>query len=126
MSFLSDAALERLQTFDESAMPDSCRVLRREITVVGGRTTYGPETVAAGPLDCRLERSGLQPHELEGVGRIAEESYGRVALPLGTDVQGKDRVEVTTAWGVTTFEVIADPWAPSYATSLTVTVQREE
>jgi len=129
---LSTATLARLRQLDERAMPSSCRVLRRAATTSGGRTSYGDETVIAGPVACRLTPSTLrQPDEGERLGRFAETTHGSVSLPLdampaGETLRGKDRIEVTTEGSVETFEVVGDPWAGSYSTNLTVTVQRED
>lgn len=121
-----------LARVDEGQMPSRCRVLRRERTTTSGRTSYGAEAVVAGPVDCRLEPSGLRPEEGERLGRIYETGHAIVALPLGTTVDNQDRIEVTTeveatgATEVETFEVISDPFADSYATSETVVVKRED
>lgn len=120
---ISPALMADLRDLDESAMPSTCRVLRRTQTTTGGRTTYGPETAIA-TVACRLTSAGA-PQELEALGRLAEEAQGTVNLPLGTDVRSGDRIEVTTGADMETFEVVGDPWPGSYSTSLAVVVQRE-
>ena len=125
MALLSPGLLTKLQALDVSGMPSTCRVLRRvSTTSSGGRTSYGAETVVA-TAPCRLAARGLRPEEAEALGRLAEETHGDLSLPLGTDVQSEDRIEVTTGAITETFEVVGDPWPASYSTSLSVVVQRE-
>jgi hypothetical protein len=123
---ISPAKLDRLRRVDERAMPSRCRVLRRTDVVVGGRVTPGDEAQVGPTVDCRLSDARLRPREQEAVGRIGDETYGEIALPLGTAVASDDRIEVTTGAIVETFEVAGDPWPGSYSTSLTVMVQRED
>lgn len=119
------SAMAKLREIDQRAMPSTCRVLRRELgTSSGGRSAPSAEVEVA-EVACRLEPSGLRPEEAEALGRLAEETHGTLSLPLGTDVQSEDRIEVTTGADVDTFEVVGDPWPGSYSTSLSVVVQRE-
>lgn len=123
--FFGDDDMTEFRQMDEANMPSTCNVRRREATTSsGGRTSYGSEVVVA-TVPCRLAASGLRPAEAEALGRLAEETHGNVSLPLGTDVQGEDRIEITTGAIVETFEVVGDPWPGSYSTSLSVVVQRE-
>ena len=126
MSFFADADMEAFQDLDESAMPSTCRVLRRTDEVLGGRVTPGAEQQVGSAVPCRLTGGALQPREAEAVGRLGEQTHGDVALPLGTDVRGGDRIEVTTDEATTTFEVVGDPWPASFGTSLAATVTRED
>lgn len=126
---ISPATLARLRLLDERAMPSSCRVLRRIDTVVDGRVASGTETPVGPAVPCRCRTPEQQPREGEAIGRLGEETFRDVALPLGTEVLSGDRIEVTTTHGalvsVETFEVKGDPIPDSYDTALTVELTRE-
>lgn len=122
---IPDEAMVTLRQIDERAMPSTCRILRRADTLSGGRVMPGAYAQAGATVTCRLTPSAQSPREFEQIGRMGSESTGTVAMPLGTDVAGGDRIEVTTGASVTTFEVVSPPWPGSYSTNLTVEVQRE-
>lgn len=120
------STMARLRQVDERAMPSSCRVLRRADTVTGGRVAAGDEVQVGSTVACRLSESRLRPREQGMIGRLGDETYGDLELPLGTEVLSGDRVEITTGASVQTFEITGDPWPASYSTSLLVAAQRED
>lgn len=133
VSLITDATLARLRGYDARTMRSSCRVLRRVDTVAGGRVASGAETQVGPTVVCRRRTAELRPREGEAVGRLGEETFGSVDLPLGVtdlEVLSGDRIEVTTVHGsavsVETFEVAGDPVPDSYDTCLTVELTRED
>lgn len=131
---LTPEDLAEFRALDESAMPSTCRVLRREIVPAGDETAFTTPVLIDGPVPCRLVDGSGQTRPAEVLGRPGDEPPATVALPLDTQVADMEFIEVTTvlhtAAGpitqVETFDVVGDPWAPSYATNLQVRVWRED
>lgn len=124
MPGISAATMARLRAVDETFMPSTCRVLRPTTAVVSGRTVHGGEAELAS-VACRATGLGTAPREGMAAGRMEAEVDGAIALPVGTDVESGDRIEVTSGGSTVTFEVVGDPWPDSYATSLLFRVKHE-
>lgn len=123
--YADDAALlTELKELNEAFMPSTCRVLRSTCEQVSGRTVCG-EPVEVAAVQCRTKGSSTVPREGLSAGRMEAEGDGEITLPVGTDVESGDQIEVTTAGHVMTFEVLGDPWAASYDAGLKVRVAHE-
>lgn len=131
---ISPATIDRLRALDERAMPSTCRVLRRAVARSGGRTVMGDSAVVAGPVVCRLGRTGSGSRGEAVLGRPSDEPPAVIELPQGTEVRDLDWIEVTTtlpaAAGpidqVITVEVQGDPWSGDYDTNLMAFVWRQD
>lgn len=122
---VSTATMARLARMDEKFMQSTCLVLRRVRSGTAPVITRGAETQIA-RVDCRLRAISSAMFAAQEPSRVREETITSISVPLGTDVQTEDVISVETDWGTTRFEVLGDPVAGTYSTSLEVPVAHEE
>jgi len=131
MSWPLDAdTLAALRSVDTAAMPSTCRRGRRTKAVSGGRVTYGTSVSWSNTFACRVGAGDRPMEEQEQVGRSGWEMEAEIAAPLGTDIVAGDWIEAVTtpipAGSSTTrvWEVVGEPLARSYMTSLRAQARR--
>ena len=126
---ISSSLMLDLIDLNESAMPGTCTFYRRAAAVQNerGETVYG-DWAAVGPaVRCRLVWEGTQRTDVSIGDRLTGEAAATLSVPLGTDVQDDDQVEVSSPdfqpGVILRFNVVGPtPKPDSYATALDVPV----
>lgn len=101
MRAFTPTELTRMQTTQDSAMQDTCRIGVYR-SVEDGYNNPTPEYVYSEALACGVEH--VRVDEVQGTGAVPELD-ARIRLPIETVIDERDRVMVTKRYGV----AIANP-----------------
>jgi hypothetical protein len=129
MALISASTLQALRRIDESAMPSTCRILRKTKTQspTSGLVIEGAATQVGSSVPCRAvsDRRVTDREKVVGMQTRRAELTALVYLPLGTNVRAEDFVEVSSTVApdssTVTYKVLGyDPDPDSYSTSLVI------
>jgi hypothetical protein len=127
---IPDRVLSQIKDIADRTRRSTCRIqFREKIKDTRGGTKLGPEQWR-GPYPCRLDPSGLSGQEGLRGEQMVSTAYAAVALPLDVvPPDNEDKIEVTTPLvgggvQVQTFNVIGNPFTPSYGVETYVSVTK--